>query len=145
MRLRLIAVLFALAAPALAAPALAAAPAERAATLTALAETLGQSHALRQACAGPGDQYWRARMMRLIEVEKPEQALEARLTEAFNAGYAQRRSLFRACSPAARRAEAQSAARGRNLAAQLSRVYRPARRESEEAAPDAMAPETRPR
>jgi uncharacterized protein (TIGR02301 family) len=140
MRLSLIAVLIALAAPAAAAPS-----PERAETLTALAETLGQSHALRQVCAGQGDQYWRARMMRLMEVEKPQGALEERLTEAFNAGYAQRRSLFRACTPAARRAEAQSAARGRSLAGQLSRVYRSSRRESEEAAPDAMAPEAHPR
>ena len=31
-----------------------------------LAYALGQSHALRQACEGAGDQFWRARMMRLI-------------------------------------------------------------------------------
>jgi uncharacterized protein (TIGR02301 family) len=122
---------------------LAAAPAAaqpRGDILTDLAEVLGQSHALRQACAGPTDQYWRARMMRLMEVEQPSEAVETRLTEAFNDGYASRRALFRACSPQARRAEAAAAARGRAIAAQLSRAYTSPRGDSETASPDEMAP-----
>jgi uncharacterized protein (TIGR02301 family) len=122
---------------------LAAAPAAaqpRGDILTDLAEVLGQSHALRQACAGPTDQYWRARMMRLMEVEQPAEALEVRLTEAFNDGYARSRALFRACSPQARRAEAAAAARGRSIAAQLSRRYKSPRVDSETTSPDEMAP-----
>jgi len=118
-------------------------PTERRETLTALAGTLGQSHALRQACAGPADQYWRARMMRLMEVERPDSALGERLTEAFNSGYASRRSMFRACTPQARRAEAAAAAKGRALSVQLSRAVQPAPMESGEAGPDAVAPGAR--
>jgi uncharacterized protein (TIGR02301 family) len=129
-------------------PILAAAPAAaqataRGDTLVALAEVLGQSHALRQACAGPTDQYWRARMMRLMDVERPNGTLEGRLTEAFNDGYASRRALFKACSPQAKRAEAAAAARGRAIAAQLSRSYQSPGGESETASPDEMAPKPR--
>jgi uncharacterized protein (TIGR02301 family) len=62
-------------------------PAERQ-TLLDLAFTLGESHALRQVCEGAGDQYWRARMMRLTEVEKADQAFDAQLRDRFNTGFA---------------------------------------------------------
>ena len=92
----------------------------------ALAEVLGQSHALRQACAGPDDQYWRARMTRLMDVERPQGAWAAELTAAFNGGYHSRRRLFPVCTPAARRAEMTAAARGRILAARLAEATRSA-------------------
>jgi len=116
---------------------------DRGATLVALAAVLGQSHALRQACAGPSDQYWRARMMRLMDVEQPDERLGSRLTEAFNTGFASRRALFKTCTPAARRAEAAAAARGRALTGGLSRTYGRSAKESQATAPDEMAPGTR--
>jgi uncharacterized protein (TIGR02301 family) len=122
-----------------AAPAAAQQPQDRGAALVALAEVLGQSHALRQACAGPSDQYWRARMMRLMDVEQPDERLGARLTDAFNSGYASRRALFRACTPAARRAEAAAAARGRVLTGDLSRTSGRSAKDSRPGPPDEMA------
>lgn len=117
--------------------------ADRGATLVALAEVLGQSHALRQACAGPSDQYWRARMMRLMDVEQPDERLMERLTEAFNTSFFSRRALFKTCTPATRRAEAAAAARGRALTGGLSRTYQRSAKESPSAAPDKMAPGAR--
>lgn len=90
-------------------------------SLLELAWVLGQSHALAQACA-PEDQTWRARMTRLIAVEVPDQALEARLAEQFNAGFAAARARFSACDPAARTEAAKVAQRGRALAEALARA-----------------------
>ena len=110
-------------------------------TLAALAQVLGQSHALRQACAGPGDQYWRARMMRLMDVERPQEAWRAELTAAFNAGYASRRRMFPVCTPMARRAEITAAARGRALAGRLAQAPRG---DSTAASSDEMAQDASP-
>jgi uncharacterized protein (TIGR02301 family) len=49
---------------------------------------LGQSHALRQACAGASDQYWRGRMSDLVATEHPDPAFERQLKVAFNNGFA---------------------------------------------------------
>lgn len=126
----------------LATPAAAEAPpAGHRETLAALAEVLGQSHALRQACAGPGDQHWRARMTRLMDVERPQGAWAAELTAAFNAGYASRRRMFPVCTPMARRAEITAAARGRALAERLAQAPRG---DFTQAPPDEMAPDASP-
>lgn len=90
-------------------------------SLLELAWVLGQSHALAQACA-PDDQAWRARMTRLIAVETPDQALEARLAEQFNAGFAAARARFPTCGPDSKAEAARIARRGRGLAAALSRT-----------------------
>lgn len=91
-------------------------------TLIELAGVLGESHALRQACEGPEDQYWRARMLRLLEVEAPAPELLADLKGAFNDGYADLRAAFTACTPRSRQAEAAAAARGRALARRLTQA-----------------------
>ena len=93
-------------------------------TLGELAYALGESHALRQLCAGPGDQYWRDRMLRLTQVENSDQALDAVLRERFNLRFASRQSQATACNGASRRAEAAAASRGQALAQTLSRVMR---------------------
>lgn len=93
-----------------------------------LAYTLGESHALRQACEGEADQYWRARMVRLTEVEQADQAFDVQLRERFNTGFASRRSEYPSCDDASRRAEQQVARKGQALARKLSqsmRVVRP--------------------
>ncbi|TCS18094.1 TIGR02301 family protein [Caulobacter sp. BK020] len=112
-------------------------PAERQ-TLLDLAFTLGESHALRQVCEGAGDQYWRARMMRLVEVEKADQAFDAQLRDRFNTGFAAGQGQFTECGEASLRAEQQAAVKGRALAARLSRAMR-ARSPSDQAAPDSVA------
>ena len=91
-------------------------------TLVDLAYVLGESHALRQTCSGPADQHWRMRMIAMVDAEQPEAALDRRLRESFNTGYANRQSEFRGCSPGAKRAEVQAMARGRELAGRLARA-----------------------
>ena len=83
-------------------------PAQRQ-TLADIAYVLGESHALRQACEGAYDQYWRDRMMGVTDTEAPDAALDRRLKEAFNSGFASRRAEFPECSRASRIAEAAAA------------------------------------
>jgi uncharacterized protein (TIGR02301 family) len=70
--------------------------------LTQLAQVLGESHALRQVCEGATDQTWREWMSRLLETEKPDDALERRLRNAFNAGYYGAQARHPVCSEAAK-------------------------------------------
>lgn len=90
-------------------------------TLTDLAYVMGEAHALAYACK-PGDQYWRARMSRLIELEKPDLAFKARLAERFNVGFSAMEGQFPTCSAAARAQAAKVAQRGRELSLELSRI-----------------------
>ncbi len=140
---------------ALAAPAVAQErpPAERQ-TLIDLAYALGESHALRQACAGDGDQYWRDRMMQMNETEASDAAFSGRLTQAFNSGFATRQTEFPSCTPASKRAELVVARKGQSLASQLSAITRtvvntgpvdPDAPESDTAGPDSVAKGSSPR
>ena len=123
--MRGLAVTLAVFAPALLAWAGAASAQERAPTdrqaLSALAYTLGEAHALHRVCAGPRDGTWFNRMRRLIEVERPDEALRRRLIEAFNAGYLASGAEYPACSPNSEAAERAAAARARPLARNLAR------------------------
>ncbi|CAN5123206.1 TIGR02301 family protein [soil metagenome] len=85
-----------------------------------LSYVIGESHALRQACKGADDQYWRLRMARLIETEAPDDGLRGRLTESFNTGYVSSQSRFPSCSAQSRTAEAQVAAQGRAYSERLT-------------------------
>ncbi len=91
-----------------------------------LAYTLGESHALRQACQGETDQYWRARMVRMTEVEQADQAFDAQMREKFNTGFAAGRSAYPTCDDSSRKAEQQSARRGQALAQKMSQSVRTA-------------------
>lgn len=102
-----------------------------------LAYALGESHALRQACEGEDDPYWRARMMRLTEVEKGGEALEAQLRERFNTGFVSRRGEYPVCDDASRKAEARAARRGQALALKLAQSMVQVRRA--DPAPDSVA------
>lgn len=90
--------------------------------LVDLAYVLGEAHALRQACEGTGDQYWRTRMIRMVDAEQPDTSLDRRMREAFNTGFASRQGQYEDCSAATRRAEAAILARGRDLAGRLAQV-----------------------
>lgn len=124
-------------------------PAERQ-TLIDLAYTLGESHALRQVCAGDGDQYWRDRMMRVTETEAADAAFNSRLTRAFNDGFATRQSEFPNCGPASKRAEQAVARKGQNLAGRLSTITRvvrnlgPTEGDPENIDPDSVAEAPQP-
>ena len=93
-------------------------------TLGELAYALGESHALRQMCSGPGDQYWRDRMLRLTQVEASDPSFDAVIRERFNTGYAAGQAQAQDCNAASRRAEAGAAARGQALAQKLSVIVR---------------------
>lgn len=90
--------------------------------LVDLAYVIGQSHALRQVCTGAGDQFWRGRMMRLLQTEAPDAAFERRLKEAFNTGFVAAQQAFPACDAQSRREQVQAAARGRTLSIALGRA-----------------------
>ncbi len=94
-------------------------PAERQ-TLLDLAYVIGESHALRQACAGPSDQYWRSRMNELVQVETPDSAFAQQLAYAFNTGFSARQTAFPACTAKSRRQAEIDAAKGRELSATLA-------------------------
>ncbi len=89
--------------------------------LLELAYALGESHALRLVCE-PEDQYWRARMRRLIELERPDQAFADVLAKRFNAGFQVRESQFPACDARVGAEAAAAARRGQALADALSRI-----------------------
>ena len=88
--------------------------------LADLAYTLGQSHALRQACVDKDDQFWRDRMGRLLGVEASDQALNRRLRGAFDTGFAAARLSYPRCGAGARAELARLAGRGKDLAARLA-------------------------
>lgn len=95
-------------------------PPEMRGALTSLTRVLGEAHALRQACEGREDQYWRSRMSRLMETEQPDPAFEAQLKDGFNAGFAEAKRLHPVCGDDARQAMALAAVRGREIAGKLA-------------------------
>lgn len=97
-------------------PALAA----RSDDLADLARALGKSQAVREACEGGSDQHWRSQYMRLMDLEKPDEAAAAQVRAAFGAGYAQAKAEFADCSPEARAAASAAANEGRVLADRLA-------------------------
>ena len=128
------------------------APPERQ-TLLDLAYTLGESHALRQACSGEGDMYWRDRMVNMSETEAADEAFDGRMKQSFNAGFATRQTEFPSCSPASKRAEQAVARKGQALATRLSTITRVVRDlgsdaptgESDTSDPDSVARTPAPR
>uniref|UniRef100_B0T048 TIGR02301 family protein n=1 Tax=Caulobacter sp. (strain K31) TaxID=366602 RepID=B0T048_CAUSK len=104
-----------------------------------LAFTIGESHALRQLCEGPNDQYWRSRMVRLTEVEKADQAFDAQLRDRFNTGFAAGQGQFPQCDETSRRAQQQSASKGQALSARLAQAMRSNAPTSDRAAPETVA------
>ena len=88
-------------------------------SLVDLAFVLGQSHALRQTCQGDADQYWRSRMLRLLDLEAPDQQLKSRLIQSFTTGFDGARASFPSCTAAARAQAVREATRGRALAENL--------------------------
>ncbi|MEO1553584.1 MAG: TIGR02301 family protein [Pseudomonadota bacterium] len=88
--------------------------------VTALAEVLGKSHAIRAACNGRNDQYWRSYMLRLLELEAPYQGgLRRSLVNGFNAGFSWGSDLHPTCDANAESAEQAYAAEGRDISARL--------------------------
>ena len=109
-------------------------------TLVDLAYVLGEAHALRQACQGAEDQYWRTRMIKLVDAEQPDAALDRRLKESFNTGFASRQSEFPSCGPASHKAAVAVAAHGEQLSAALAKVMNTVRPQPPAEDPAAATP-----
>jgi uncharacterized protein (TIGR02301 family) len=97
-------------------------------SLVDLAYAIGESHALRQVCNGDGDQHWRDRMAELINTEAPDEALEGRLKQAFNSGFAARKAQFPTCGIDSRKAELAVARKGEGISAKLAASVRTVQR-----------------
>lgn len=93
-------------------------PAERQ-SLVELARVLGESHAIRMACEGEQDQFWRERMQRLLDQEAADQGLTTRLSLAFNEGFHAGQALYPRCSDAARAEARKIAGAGQTLSEKL--------------------------
>ena len=91
-------------------------------TVVDLAYVLGEMHALQRLCAGPDDDSWRAKMTRLMEIEKPDDLYRRRLTTRFNDGYMDGSAGFTACDPESQAAERAMAEKGRALSRRLART-----------------------
>ena len=89
--------------------------------LSDLAYTLGEAHALRQACRGRADGYWYARMQALLKLEAPARERRLQWVERFNTGFAAAKSAHPACDAEARAALADARARAAPLARELAR------------------------
>ncbi len=88
--------------------------------LADLAYVLGQAHALRTLCEGEGEQVWRARMARMVELENPDDAFREQLYDGFNTGFLGAQAAHTRCDARARAAVADVAARGRDLSRSLA-------------------------
>lgn len=73
------------------------------AELPELAYALGEAHALRQACRGRGDGYWRTRMSAVLDRERPPREQRLQLIARFNGGFEAARAAHPACDEAALR------------------------------------------
>lgn len=97
-------------------------------TLVDLAYAIGESHALRQACQGGEDQFWRGRMEELTNTEAADSAFTTRLNQAFNNGFFARQAQFPTCSPESRKAELAVARKGEGLSRKLASSVREVKR-----------------
>jgi uncharacterized protein (TIGR02301 family) len=95
-------------------------PGDERQTVVRLAYVLGQAHALRRLCAGPGDATWYARMQHLLAEEASDDASRRQLVESFNAGFANAQAEYGSCGPRSQAAERGVAEQGRSLALRLA-------------------------
>lgn len=93
--------------------------------LGGLSRVLGGAHYLRILCAGRGDQSWRARMGKLMDLEgQPGTPRRALMAQEFNNGYREQEVQFSSCSPAAQAAEVALKAKGARYSTALAARYR---------------------
>ena len=94
--------------------------------MVSLSSTLGRVHAIRVACNGRDDQYWRDQMVAFLDLEAPgRSSLRQSMTSAFNDAYQREIQLRTACDAGARDAEAVYAAEGKRLSDKLASHYLP--------------------
>ena len=94
--------------------------------LAELSKVIGAAHAVRVACNGVDDQYWRSYMQQILGLEAPERGpLRERMVEGFNRGYQQSEARNGRCSANSAQAEAEYAREGRRLSDELAAFYFP--------------------
>lgn len=100
--------------------------------LVELSGILGGAHAIRAACNGRDDQYWRERMSGLLELEAPEPSpLRRSMVDAFNRTFSFESERRLVCDSSARDGEAAYAAQGRMLADRMATRLLPKRAASQ--------------
>ncbi|MEM7663783.1 MAG: TIGR02301 family protein [Pseudomonadota bacterium] len=96
--------------------------------LVSLSEIMGSAHALRVACNGVDDQFWRSYMQQLLGLEAPSRSsLRSNMVDAFNRGYQSEQRRTRGCNAQTAATEAQYAERGRDISERLAAHYFPKR------------------
>jgi uncharacterized protein (TIGR02301 family) len=94
--------------------------------LAELSAVIGAAHAVRVACNGVDDQYWRSYMQQILSLEAPERGpLRARMVDGFNRGYQQSERRNGRCSANSAQAEAEYAREGKRLSDALAAFYFP--------------------
>ena len=91
--------------------------------LLRLSELLGSIHYLRALCGANDGSRWRDEMNALVEAEGSDETRRRKLVERFNRGYRAFASVYRECTPSARRAVESYMAEGSELAAEISARY----------------------
>lgn len=91
---------------------------------TQLARVLGKAHAIRVACNGRSDQFWRLYMQEMLDLEAPVQGgFRDSMARAFNDSYAAESSVRGWCTKETVAAEAVYAAEGKAIAERLAQFY----------------------
>ena len=72
--------------------------------LLRISEILGSLHFLRRLCGDGDEATWQAEMRALLEAEQPTPQRRARLVGRFNHGFETYNSVYRSCTPSARKA-----------------------------------------
>lgn len=91
--------------------------------LLSLSQTLGGVHYLRVVCEGRDEQYWRERMIELMELESGGYRLREAMITAFNEGYYEEERRHPRCGGDLKAARDRLSAEGQRLAKQLGDPY----------------------
>lgn len=95
----------------------------RSSLLLSLSRTLGGVHYLRVVCEGRDEQYWRERMIELMELESGGYRLREAMITAFNEGYYDEEQRHPQCGGDLQAAKNRLSAEGQRLAKQLGDPY----------------------
>ncbi|WP_321342510.1 TIGR02301 family protein [Breoghania sp.] len=92
--------------------------------LLRLSELMGSIHYLRALCGAQDGNRWRDEMEALVDAEgSSNEDRRRRLVERFNRGYRAFASVYRECTPSARKAVESYMAEGAELSAEISARY----------------------
>lgn len=91
-----------------------------------LSGVLGSAHGIRYVCNGQSDQYWRERMINMLDLEAPQRGpLRSAMVDTFNEHFQDTLRLYRVCDSETVAAEAEYARAGREIADRMAAYYFP--------------------